>query len=224
MRRYTIGHINYNKDAYNKYLGPSLENLEGNFDVITTSSENKPAQNYNEIIDKSPNDYIILLHEDVSFSPVLLRNIDETINLLEEKQIGFSSLGIVGRIYNNSMNYLVEWCKPSEIYRYETVDCCFILIDKRQGIKFDDFTFNDFHLYVEDYCIQAEEKTGLGCYSIFMQGAESSTVSHILHKIKNDPYILHHSVTVNERGTCWGRYSEYKDYLYRKYNRLIKTT
>ena len=36
--KFTIGYIDHNDDVYNKYLGPSLLNLSGDFDVIKTSS------------------------------------------------------------------------------------------------------------------------------------------------------------------------------------------
>ena len=51
--KFTIGYIDHNDDVFNKYLGPSLLNLSGDFDVIKTKSSNSPAINYNEILKKS---------------------------------------------------------------------------------------------------------------------------------------------------------------------------
>ena len=53
--KFTIGYIDHNDDVYNKYLGPSLLNLSGDFDVIKTSSLESPAVNYNHILKKSNN-------------------------------------------------------------------------------------------------------------------------------------------------------------------------
>lgn len=220
MNKFTIGYIEHNQDIFDKFLGPSIENLKGEFDILTTTDEKFPAENYNNMIERCKTDYLILLHQDVSFAPNLIQNIEGTINFLTERNIGFSSLGIVGRIYGDE-RYHVRWCNTQELFRYETVDCCFILIDIRQGLKFDKNIFDEFHLYVEDYCINAEEKTGLGCYSIVMNGAESKIAPA---NIKEGPYIMHHSATVNVKGTCWGRYREYKERLNKKYNREIKTT
>lgn len=218
--RYTIGYIEHNMDVYNKCLGKSLSMLKGDYDIISTSDKKFPSENYNDIIEKSKNDLIILCHGDVSFSPNLLINIDKTIDVLNQNNIKFSSLGIVGRIFGIEQ-YAVNWSSTKELYRYETLDCCFIVIDKSQNIKFDEKTFDEYHLYVEDYCIQAQEQTGLGCYSILMDGAESKIAPP---NIKDLDYIMHHSVTNNRLGVCWGNYPKYKQKIFDKYNRQIKTT
>jgi hypothetical protein len=220
MKKYTIGYIEHNQNVYNQCLGPSLENLKGNFNILTTSDKKFPAQNYNDIIDRCETDYLILTHQDVSFSSDLLLNIEKTIKILEKRSLGFSSLGIVGRIYGDN-SYNVKWCSTSKLYKYETIDCCFILIDVRQKLKFDDKIFDEFHLYVEDYCINAQEKTGLGCWSIATNSAESKLAPI---NIKESSYIMHHSATVNIKGTCWGRYLEFKNKLFLKYKTEIKTT
>ena len=220
MRRFTIGYIEHDPTTHKKYLGKSLEGLDGDFDIITTTDTKYPSENYNTIIDNSPNDLIILLHQDVSFGPELLENINRTIDVLKDNGLDFSSLGIVGRNYGITQ-YSVNWSSSKEIYRYETIDCCFIVINKKQGIRFDTETFDEYHLYVEDYCIKSQEKTGLGCYSILMDGSESKNAPI---NIKDKPYIMHHSVTLNKRGSCWGRYYEYKNRLNIKYKRDIKTT
>jgi len=219
MRQYTIGHIKHNEELYKKHLGPSLENLKGNFKIITTTDQKKPAANYNDIIDSSTKDLILFLHEDVSFSSNLLHAIDTTISILKEQKLKFSALGIVGRNYNTQ--YDASWCGPAGIYRYETVDCCFILIDKSDNHKFDDKTFDDFHLYVEDYCIGVEEKTGNGIYSILVNGFEGVTAPADIDKYS---HVIHHSATVIKLGGGWGKYHYYKQRLNDKYQREIKTT
>ena len=57
MKQFTIGYIRHNKYVYETYLGPSIDNLQGEFDLISTSDENKPATNYNELISKCNTPY-----------------------------------------------------------------------------------------------------------------------------------------------------------------------
>lgn len=214
--KFTIGYIAHNKEVFDKHLGPSIKNLKGDFDIIYTSNKNKPAQNYNEIIDKSKNDWIILTHQDISFSDSLLTDIESTIKFLTDNNVKFSCLGAVGRDFSIE-RYLVHWSEHNKIYRLETVDCCFIVINKSFGVRFDETNFDDFHLYVEDYCIQSENFGGI--YSINTNGFEYNKNLKL-----PDKYIVHHSHTVNERGCAWGRYYEYKQRLDIKWKRQIKTT
>ena len=99
--RFTIGYISHNEDVFNECLGKSLKDLRGEYDIITTTDENYPAHNYNTIIDKSPNEWVILTHQDISFSPDLLENIERTIKFLRDNQKGIGALGLVGRDKHN---------------------------------------------------------------------------------------------------------------------------
>ena len=90
--KFTIGYIDHNDDVYNKYLGPSLLNLSGDFDVIKTSSWESPAVNYNHILKKSNNRFVILTHQDISFSKTLLERVEKTIT----DNPNFGVLGLVG--------------------------------------------------------------------------------------------------------------------------------
>ena len=71
--RFTIGYIDHDKSVFDECLGSSLQNLQGDFDLISTSIKNKPSENYNHIINSSKNKYVILTHQDITFSNDLLR-------------------------------------------------------------------------------------------------------------------------------------------------------
>ena len=73
MKNFTIGYINHDNEVFNKYLKTSLNLLEDEFDIISTTDENNPAKNYNEILDKCKTLYLILTHQDVSFPPNLFK-------------------------------------------------------------------------------------------------------------------------------------------------------
>lgn len=216
--RFTIGYISHNEDVFNECLGKSLKDLRGEYDIITTTDEKYPAHNYNTIIDKSPNDWVILTHQDISFSPDLLENIERTIKFLRDNQKGIGALGLVGRDKHNK-GYAVHWSKQNVVYELETCDCCFIVFDKTNGIRFDEDIFDDYHLYVEDYCMEASKSGGI--YSILTNGAEASLVDN---SQLPTTYVLHHSKTLGERGTMWGRYREYKQKLNIKWGVDVKTT
>lgn len=197
--RFTIGWIDHDEEIHNKYLGPSLFKLEGNFDLISTSDELCPAKNYNFICDTSLNEWIILTHQDVTFRSDLLFKIEKTINNISPLKIG--ALGLVG--VDNNKTYL--WSNESHIYEVDTLDCCFIVINKNNKIRFNEEVFDDFHLYVEDYCANITKNLRKKCYTILTSG------------------MGHGSATLSKLGGAWGRYNEYKE----KFNKLwpgIKTT
>ena len=217
--KFTIGYINHNKEVFDRCLGPSLSALRGDFEVISTTDEKFPAENYNHILDESTNEWIILTHQDISFSPDLLEKIELTIKTLDEANIKYSALGLVGRDYD-SESYTVHWSTVDKIYRLETCDCCFIAIPKSNSIRFDEENFDEYHLYVEDYCMAANQLGGI--YTIGgINGAESKLIDSSKLPLS---YMLHHSATVNERGCAWGRYYEYKERLWKKWNKKVKTT
>ena len=209
---FSIGYINHDDDVFNKFLGPSLNNLKGNFEIVCTSDKKRPAANYNEIIDRSVFNFIILTHQDVSFSSDLLQRISLTINSVGN----WSALAMVGV----SEDGVYRWSDQAQSFEVSSADCCFIVINKSHGIRFDEKTFDDFHLYVEDYCGQAKKKTGFPVRTILTNSKESSP-----HQ-RNESltvYLNHHSVTVNKRGTAWGKYWEYRKKLEDKWPN-IKTT
>lgn len=207
----TIGYIAHNNEVLKKCLMPSLENLKGEFDIVAVhSKDNLPAVNYNKLVEMSATRYIILVHEDVTFSPDFLNKVNEVIN----KHPDFGAIGIVGN-YNH--NY--QWSEVDKIHEVKTFDGCCVLINKEHGIKFDIETFNEFHLYVEDYCMQVTESLGLKCYTISINASEADKNDTY---IKEGSYFRHHSATVNERGFCWGNYNEYFKKLQDKWSKKPK--
>jgi hypothetical protein len=202
--RFTIGYIEHNKEIFDKYLGPSLLKLNGDFEIIKTSDKKVPAINYNHIISESKNRFVILTHQDISFSETLLERIELTIN----QNPNFGVLGLVG-VDNNKKYY---WSDLNQQYELQTLDCCFIVIDKNNNVFFDNNTFDDFHLYVEDFCLQTKKTTGKSPYTIL-----------ITKNPKTPHYLCHHSVTLRKLGSRWGKYNEYKQRLIKKWGD-VKTT
>ena len=47
MKQFTIGYIRHNKYVYETYLGPSIDNLQGEFDFIVKNKDGKIIQRLN---------------------------------------------------------------------------------------------------------------------------------------------------------------------------------
>ena len=97
--------------------------------------------------------------------------------------------------------------------------CCFWLRTDND-IKFDEDIFNEYHLYVEDYCAQLSRLKNQKIYTIGTNSKESDP--NDIYQLGN-AFLNHHSCTVSSRGFCWGRYHEFRQKLENKWP-LIKTT
>jgi len=210
---FTIGYIKHNQSVFDKFLGPSIENLKGEFDVICVSDEAYPAENYNALVDMASTPYVILTHQDISFSSDMLQRLQETIEFVGD----FGAIGAVGVDQNRTY----RWSQRNNIFELDTADCCFIVVRKDSPVKFDDNIFNEYHLYVEDYCAQINRIWKKKIYTFDISATEESPLSVTnLHKSSS---ISHHSITVNQRGCAWGKYWEYRQLLENKWPN-IKTT
>jgi hypothetical protein len=216
VKQFTIGYIRHNKYVYETYLGPSIDNLEGDFDVLSTTDENKPADNYNELISKCNTPYLILTHQDVTFSPNLLDRLKMTICALPD----FGAIGMVGVDKQN--NYF--WSDSHQIYPLDTLDCCFIVIRPDDKLLFDNVTFDDYHLYVEDYCANIQRIRKKSVHTILIDSKETPITLGYDEVYKNSKSFLnHHSYTLSKRGSCWGRYGEYRQKLSQKWPGICTT-
>lgn len=96
------------------------------------------AHEYNEIIG--------LVHADVVFAPGDLKK------CFEAATDGTRIVGIVGRKERRN-----HWGHEGEAV-VSTLDCCSVFWNKNIEIEFDELVFNGFHLYVEDFCLEAKKR------------------------------------------------------------------
>ena len=212
---FTIGFIQHNFKLYTRYLGRSLSSLEGRFITAGVPSNELPAKNYNILKDLCNTPYLILTHEDMTFPSDTLHRIKQTIDSLQD--ISWGVLGMVGRDFNSNYIYSKETC----IQEVDTLDACFIVIKQDDSLFFNDTVFNDYHLYVEDYCAQHNRFMQNKNFTIMINADEISEYPR-----NPDPFLTpmrHHSATVNELGTCWGNYMHYRNLLEQRWPG-IKTT
>jgi hypothetical protein len=213
MKHFTIGYITHSPQTHSRYLGYSLQHLQGEFEVIHTTDEKFPAHNYNDMLERCTTEFLILTHEDVSFAPDLLAAIQRSIDFVPD----FGVLGMVGADAGGTH----RWSTLAGIYPVDTLDCCFIVVRPAAPARFDTAGFGEFHLYVEDYCAQMLRTHGKQNHTIHTDSGEMPDPLYV------DRFALtklqHHSATVSQRGYCWGRYPEFRAALDAKWPG-IKTT
>lgn len=212
-KRFTFGYIRHKQLVHDRYLGCSLAQLEGEFDVISTSDQAFPGENYNTLLEQCQTEYLILIHQDVSFPHDLLARIERTIAVVPD----FGALGMVGR----DARGFYRWSEDRVLFEVDTLDCCFLLVRKDAPCRFDTVNFGEYHLYVEDFCCQVTRLQDKKLYTLLCEAAE---VHDALYQPGFVPARLaHHSATVGKQGFGWGRYAEFRQTLTQKWGTVLTT-
>lgn len=209
-KKITIGFRLRFPDIYSKHLSHSISNLKGEFDIIGIGntqikdfsdfqSTKYPADNYNEIIDKASTPYVLLVHEDIIFTPDILESIENTIT----QHPDFGAIGLVGALHEGGN----KWSEEGQSFEVDTLDSCCILIRKDLGLKFNSEVFDELHCYVEDMCGQIKSL-----------GKKVYTINY-----KVGSKMDHCSTTWNKLGGSWGNYPRYREMFGKMYPEL-KTT
>lgn len=213
MKKFTFGYIRHKQQTHDRYLGKSLAQLQGDFDVVSTTDENFPAFNYNTMLDACRTEYLILTHQDVSFPPDLLERIERTMAALPD----FGALGMVGK----DVQGYYRWSAPDVIFEVDTLDCCFLIVRADTPARFDTANFGEYHLYVEDFCAQISRLQGKKIYTLLTASGE---LMDSLYQADFTPVkLVHHSATVSKMGFGWGRYHEFRSILAQKWGSLQTT-
>ena len=90
---------------------------------------------------------------------------------------------------------------------------------------FDSELFDEYHMYVEDYCAQVQINLGCKIYTlptnwIWVHDLDENLVDITIIK----KWFIHHSNTFSMKGAKWGNWMKYKKKLDEKWNRKIPTT
>lgn len=199
--KFTYAYLSYKNDIFDKYLLNSIKHIEKSIDIIT-DKDIKPAIFYNKVLKETKYRYIIFSHEDVSFSCDLINKICFAI----EQKNNFGVLCAIGRsITNGHVKSNLE--KMNEVV---FCDSCFFVIDSYNNIFFDEKTFDDFHFFAEDYCLQCKNNLNKLTYTLPMSWQWSS-------KITKENYFIHHSYTSRSSGYLWGNYRKYRKLFVEKW-------
>ncbi len=127
---------------------------------------------YNWAIDKSTNDIIIFVHQDMLFPKSWLRNLRNALEYLKETDPQWGVLGCWG-LTEDEMPHGYLYCSGNGIVLGQqfdhptvirTLDEIVLIIRKSSGLYFDD-TLPYFHFYGTDICMAAADR-GMKCYAI----------------------------------------------------------
>jgi hypothetical protein len=165
-------------------------------DVAIQAPCESPAKAYNDFIRFSDAQYLCFIHADVT-----AYGLQEAIERTIKAHPDFGALGAVGS------NKGTIWGRRGLIQEVVTVDSCCIVINTEHGLFFDEKTFDSFHLYVENYCMEVRS-LGLKNYTLDLNAYEGKE-----GLVPDAPYFVHWSHTCHELGFAWGEYSKYRKLL-----------
>jgi len=112
------------------------------------------ALNYG--ISVASNDIVMCCHPDL----VLDQKWFENFIYHEARLKNWGALGVVGWDFNNRMFWGNEVLSP---YKVQCLDECCVIVNRQNGIWFDEETFRSWHCFASDFCLQCINK-GLDVY------------------------------------------------------------
>ncbi len=148
------------------YLPPGIEYLQ--FDNQGNKLFSSAAKGFNYGIRKAKNDIVMCVHEDTIFEREWFENFVEQ----ESRLRNWGAIGIVGVDFNSPWHHW-GW-KSKAPCLAQTLDECCIIINKKNNIWFDEETFDEWHRYGVDFCLQARDK-GLDVYIMNGPGFHDDT-------------------------------------------------
>lgn len=140
-----------------------LSYLPEEIELIKLHNENNKnftsgAQAYNYGIRKAKNNIVICTHEDLVFK----KGWFEGFIKQECRLKNWGAMGIVGMGFDRQMHWGSNYDVP---YKVQTLDECCTIVNKKNGLWFDEKTFKHWHSYGVDLCLQAYNK-GLNVYVV----------------------------------------------------------
>jgi hypothetical protein len=196
-----IASVYHDRAVAEEHLLRSLEGLEEPVQTLLLSNPGNALSTnlaflYNVLLRIDGPTRRAFVHPDVSFDRHLVERLTEALGALEAAGSPWGAVGIVGRAWEGDYVWGHEIDTPEAVC---TLDSCFLLTRTDLGLTFDDSRFDEFHCFVEDYCLQCHAE-GHGVWVVPV-GA------------------WHASATYNERGARWGRYDRYRKQLDKKWRK-----
>jgi hypothetical protein len=194
----------YDWGIANTQLVPCLDALEPGSEPVRFLLDNdgngvsrNVASLYNVLARLEGPPVRIFLHADVTFPADFASRMLAAVELLRGRGVEWGALGAVGRSWEGEYVWGNEIDEPTEVC---TLDSCCIAIDTTDRMTFDQRTFDGYHCFVEDYCMQCHA-AGRGVLVV--------------------PVPLGHAgATYAREGSQWGRYPAYRKRLLKKWRRL----
>ncbi|MFI5260385.1 MAG: glycosyltransferase [Candidatus Paceibacteria bacterium] len=172
---FTIVTVYNKRDFLERVLLDSLQKQTAEFELIaidnTTGKYKSAAAAFNAEVKNPKGDYILFVHQDVDFGndTEWLKNAEREAQKIPEAGV----MGVVGVDFNGKFRGYISdcgqkrWERETEAIEVQTVDELLFIIPKKvfSIFKFDEETFDGWHLYGADYCLTAQ-KNGLKTYVI----------------------------------------------------------
>ncbi len=142
--------------------------------ILNFGNPYSAAQALNMGLEKTKGEIIVFCHQDVVFYENWIDILFERIKEVEQKNPNWGVLGTaginkredtVGVVYNLKGKIQWEATKRTRIYPMQTCDEHCMIIRKSSKLRFDAKTFNGFHFYGPDLCLNAHAK-GMGNFGI----------------------------------------------------------
>jgi Glycosyltransferase like family len=132
--------------------------------ILVQEGFSSASKAYNDAIDKSTNDLIVFVHQDVILPESWLADLERSLNYLEHDDPQWGVIGCYGEtlhdhgrgyVYSSGLGILGKrFDRPARI---QTLDEIVLIIKKSSGLRFDD-NLPHFHMYGPDICMRAEER------------------------------------------------------------------
>ena len=199
--RISIASVIHDPLVADHHLLRSLEGLEEPTQTLLLSNADNAlttnlASLYNVLLRLDGPVRRAFVHPDVSFDSDLVARLSAAIDDLEAAGAPWGAIGIVGRSWEGAYVWGHEIDAPRPVC---TLDSCFVLTRTDLGLAFDATRFDQFHCFVEDYCLQCHAE-GRGVWVV-------------------PAAAWHASATYNELGSRWGGYDRYRKQLDKKWRR-----
>jgi hypothetical protein len=197
----SIGVVFNDEAVLDRDLRPSIAKVSRRVRALEVSNvDNVVSTNiaslYNVLLRVMGPDVTALLHPDVAFDEHFVDDLFAAVETLERAGKSWGALGIVGRTWSGEYVWCHEIQSPVQVC---SLDSCSLITRRSLGMTFDHRRFDEFHCYVEDYCLQAQAR-GHEVY-VFPANAQ------------------HNSATMKALGSQWGSYRKYRRRLKWKWRR-----
>ena len=144
----------------NLLASPCLQNPHVH-EILIQEGFASAGEAYNDAIDKSQNEFMIFVHQDMIFPEEWLDQIETALADLEDKDPEWGVLGCYGKtqndegfgyVYQSGMGIIGEPVESPQVV--QTLDEIVLIFRKSSGLRFDD-DLPHFHLYGTDICLRA---------------------------------------------------------------------
>ncbi len=134
------------------------------YQILIQEGFSSAAKAYNDAIDKSENDLIVFVHQDIFLPESWIRDLKRSLNLLNIYDPEWGVIGAYGEtvddngrgyVYSTGLGILGKrFMRPTPV---QTLDEIVLIFRKSSGLRFDD-RLPHFHMYGADICLTAEKK------------------------------------------------------------------